>query len=309
MGKLLVTEAERRTIAREAVVMMGTKVQHKVIDLQKVVGWIRQERQNKNLSPYIDIQPISTDQFKTPYKQATFQKDPLTGVLYGIALSADEFGNIRWQKIQINEYLSLNLDNENDARVWAVIRFNPNILGSPFQIENPYFKVYDPVDEALAEEAEYESMQKAFERVTNLLKSPKQMVQFARFMGVEVMDNTTYEIVRGELRKIAKNQSGEFNKRWELRARSFAENFYSALALGIISEDANSGFFFEGIRLGPSQQDAIKMLSRDSSVMGSIVSQLDEKDKAVKSVSASIPKDEKKTKKKEPEPVEDGDFE
>jgi len=293
MKKVLVTEAERRKIADEAVVLMGSKVTQKVMDIDKVVQWIRTDRKNKNLSPYVEIHPISEDQFKNPHKQATFQKDPLTGVLYGIAINSDDFGNIKWQKIQVNDMLSLNLDNDNDAKIWAVMRFNPDIEGSPFQRENPYFKIYDPVDEAVAEQNEIDQMQKAFERVSQIVKDPKRMVQFARYLGEELHDNTNYEIVKGALLKKARHNSALFNKRWESRARSFAEHFFSALALGIIIEDANQGYQYESISLGVSKQDAIKFLAKDKSVLASISSALDEKDNAVKGVTSTINEKEK----------------
>lgn len=288
MKKVLVTESERRRIAEEAVIEMGSKVTQKVMDIEKVVRWIREERKNKNLSPYIEIQPISEDQYKNPHKQATFQKDPLTGVLYGIATSSDDFGNIRWQKIQVNDMLSLNLENENDAKIWAVLRFNPDIEGSPFQRENPYFKIYDPVDEAIAEQNEIAEMQKAFERVSQVIKDPKRMVQFARYLGEEVHDSTNYNIVYGTLLRNARHFAAKFNKRWESRARSFAEHFYSALALGVITEHATNGYMYEGITLGVSKADAIKFLAKDKSVLSSISSALDEKDVAVRRVSATV---------------------
>jgi len=301
--KVLVTEAERRWIAKEASKEMGSKVTSKVIDLDKVIARIRTERKNKNLSPYIDIQPVSEDQFKNPHKQATFQKDPITGVLYGIALRSDDFGNIQWQKIQMNDMLSLNLDNDNDAKIWAVLRFNPDIAGSPFQRENPYYKVYDPVDEALAEQVEIQAMQKAFDRVALVSKDPKQMVQFARYMGEEVRDNTNYEIVRGALLKLARHHSANFNKKWESRARSFAEHFYSAISLGVITEDANGGYMYENISLGLSKQEAVKFLAKDTTVMASISGVLEREDKAVKSVIQSFPKkgEDKKVKEEKNE--------
>lgn len=305
MKNVLVTESERRRIAAEAVIEMGSKVTSKVIDVDKVVQWIRTDRKNKNLSPYVEIHPISEDQFKNPHKQATFQKDPLTGVLYGIALSSDDFGNIRWQKIQVNDMLSLNLDNDNDAKIWAVMRFNPDIQGSPFQRENPYFKIYDPVDEAIAEQNEIAEMQKAFERVSMVIKEPKRMVQFARYLGIEVRDNTNYEIVHGSLLKEARHFSAKFNKRWESRARSFAEHFYSALALGVVTEDANNGYMYEGITLGISKADAIKFLAKDKAVFSSISEALDQKDDAVKGVAATVNVKSKESSEK----GEDKDFE
>jgi len=305
--KVLVTEAERRWIAKSASKVMGSTVTSRVIDLDKVIERIRTERKNKNLSPYIDILPVSEDQFKNPHKQATFQKDPITGVLYGIAVRSDDFGNIQWQKIQMNDMLSLNLDNDNDARIWAVMRFNPDITGSPFQRQNPYYKVYDPVDEALAEQVEILAMQKAFDRVALVTKDPKQMVQFARYMGEEVRDNTNYEIVKGSLLKLARHQSANFNKKWESRARSFAEHFYSALSLGIITEDANGGYMYENISLGISKQEAIKFLAKDTSVMSSISGSLEQKDAAVKSVVNSFPKEGEKEKKKKSDDDENFD--
>lgn len=304
MKKVLVTEAERRKIGKEAVIEMGSKVTSKVMDIDKVVNWIRTERKNKNLSPYVEIHPISEDQFKNPHKQATFQKDPITGVLYGIALSSDDFGNIKWQKIQINDMLSLNLDNDNDAKIWAVMRFNPDVMGSPFQRENPYFKIYDPVDEAIAEQNEIDEMQKAFERVSQVVKDPKRMVQFARYLGEELHDNTNYDIVKGALLRKARHNSALFNKRWESRARSFAEHFYSAVALGVITEDANQGYQYENISLGVSKQDAIKFLAKDKSVLTSISAALEEKDLAVKGVSATV-----NTERKVKDNNDDNEFE
>jgi hypothetical protein len=286
--KVLVTEEERRWIAKNAVVEMGSKVVQKVIDLDIAVERIKNEREKKNLSPYIEIQPVSEDMFKTPHKQPTYQKDPLTGVLYGIAISSDEFGNIRWQKIQLGDSLSLNMDNMNDARVWAVLRFNPDILNSPFQNSNPYYKVYDPVDDAMAEQREAKSMQEAFGRVGVLIKDPKQMVQFARFLGEDVRDNTNYEIVYGTLLRNAKLDPEGFNRKWQSRARSFAEHFYSAHALGIILEDANGGFTYGNIQLGLSRQEAIKAMAKDPNIMNSISAALDQKDKAVQSVKATM---------------------
>jgi hypothetical protein len=306
MKKVLVTEAERRKIAAEATIMMGSKVTQKVIDINTVVKWIREERKNKNLSPYVEIQPISEDQLKNRSKTATFQKDPLTGVLYGIAISSDDFGNIRWQKIQVGDMLSLNLDNDNDAKIWSVLRFDPDIQGSPFQKENPYFKVYDPVDDALAEQAEIAAMQKAFERVAMLIKDPKRMVQFARYMGEELMDNTNYDIVYGALLKKARHQSALFNQRWESRARSYAEHFYSALALGIITESADGGFMFGNLPLGLSKADAIKFLSKDRVVMDSLSDELDRRDNAVQGVASTIvsSQEQKKVNKTEDNELE-----
>lgn len=292
LEKVLVTEEERRWIAKNASKEMGSKVTYKVIDLDKAVERIRNERKKKNLSPYIEIQPISEDVHKNPHRQGTFQKDPITGVLYGIALVVDDFGNIRWQKIQMGDTLSLNLDNQNDARIWAVARFNPDILFSPFQRENPYYQVYDPVDNAMEKQKEARGVKEAFARVDILKKDPKQMVQFARYLGEDVRDNTNYEIVHGGLLDSAMRDAARFNAKWSSRARTYAEHFYSAQVLGIIEEDANGGFKYQDIQLGLSRQESIKFMAKDSNIMNSISAALDKADKAVKNVKATMGKED-----------------
>lgn len=303
--KELVTQQERRWIAENASVDMGSKVKRRVIDLDKVVKRMRETRKNRNLSPYIQIIPISEDMRKNRHRTATFQKDPLTGVCYGIASDVDDFGNIKWQKVQLEDMLSLNLDNDNDAKIWAILRFDPNIEGSPFQMDNPYYKIYDPVDEALAEEVEIAAMEKAFDRVRQLLKNPKQMVQFARFIGIEVMDNTNYKIVSGALYRDARHRSANFNNKWEHRARTFAEHFYSALSLGIITESASEGYHYEGVSLGMTKSDVVRTLSKDSNILNSISTMLQERDSAVQNVIATKSDAEEEAKKEKGNDSED----
>ena len=140
--------AERQWIAKYAVIEMGDAIKTKVMNVDKVVERIVAMRAKNNMSPYVEIQPISPDMHKMPNKLATWQKDPITGVYYGIATGQDDFGNIRWQKIQLNDHLSLNMDRTNDAKIWTVLRFHPELLGSPWAKDSPYYKVYDPTEAA-----------------------------------------------------------------------------------------------------------------------------------------------------------------
>jgi len=269
---------------------MGKKILYDVMDVDKVAEKIMNERKNLAMTPWVEIQPISEDMHKTPNRVATFQKDPLTGVLYGIAIDQDDYGNIKWQKIQLNDHLSLNLDKRDDARIWAAIRFHPDIQGSPWQNQNPYYKIYDPVEEARVENDEIESMKVAFDRVNKILDDPKSMVNFARYLGIELRDNANYEIVRGSLLRSAKNYPLDFNKKWESKNRSYAEYFESARALGIILNEADRGFVYKGVSLGMSRQDAIKYLGQDTAIMTGISNELSEKDIVIKSVAKTVHK-------------------
>ena len=286
--KLLITEDERRWIAKNAVKQMGKKILYDVMDVDVVADKIMEERKNQAMTPWVEIQPISEDMHKIPNRMATFQKDPITGVLYGIAVDQDEFGNIKWQKVQLHDHLSLNLDKRDDARIWAVLRFHPDVQGSPWQNQNPYYKIYDPVEEARIENSEIESMKLGFDRINNLLDDPKAMVHFSRYLGIELRENANYEIVRGGLLRFAKNSPIDFNRRWESKTRSYGEFFESARALGIIINEADRGFLYKGVSLGLSRPDAIKYLSQDSAVMNGINNELAEQDKVVQTVANTV---------------------
>jgi hypothetical protein len=288
MAKELVSISERRWIAENATIEMGSKIKYRVMDVDKIVERINSQRKNESMTPYIEIQPISEDMHKNSNRVGTFQKDPITGVYYGIPIDQDDFGNIRWQKIQMHDHMSLNLDKRDDARVWAVIRFHPNIQGSPWQDPTPYYKIYDPIEQARVERGEIEMMKLAFDRIDKILDDPKSMVNFVRYLGEELMDNANYEIVRGKLLMAAKNQPFDFNKKWESKTRSYGEFFESARALGIISNEADRGYIYKGISLGLNRPECIKYLSQDSAVMTSISNELSEKDIVIKNVSRTI---------------------
>lgn len=270
MSKVLVSVSEREWIRDHASIEMGKVVKYKVIDINKVVSKIREDRKNNNLSPYVDIVPISADQHKVPNKMPTFQKDPITGVFYGLAVGEDEYGNIRWQRIQIGDSLALNLDNEMDAKIWAVIRFNSDIQGSPFQKQTPYYKIFDPVETAKAEYNEIQEMKQAFDRVEQMKKDPKTMVFFARYLGEDLRENTNLEILVGTLLKYAKNTPYEFNSKYLNRNRAFAEKFHSGLALGIIEQHPDRGYVFRNVPIGYTEEECIKTFSTDQAVMTAV---------------------------------------
>ena len=293
----------------------GTKIKYRVIDLDKAVKKIRAERAKFALSPYIEIKPISPDLHKVPSRTGTFEKDPLTGVMYGIPIDQDDYGNMRWQKIQIGDNMSLNLDNDMEAKMWAVLRFNPNIKGSPFAVQNPYYEIYDPIVIARAEMGEVEQMKKAFERVTLIEEKPVDMVHFARFLGEEIRENASLDIVSSILLKFARNYPLEFNKKWDSKIRAFGERFATARFLGIIIQDVDKGYVYQNIPLGLSEDEAIRFLSKDHNVMSSINSVIEEQDLVIHKIKEEIAfndikseKENGKVSKKEKVTVKD-DFE
>jgi hypothetical protein len=258
------------------------------MDLDKVVARMKEQREARNLTDFVQILPISPDLYKMPNRTMTFQKDPITGVMYGLAISQDTFGNIRWQKIQLSDTLPLDLTKSNDAKLWAVLRFSSDIEGSPFEAERAYYKVFDPVESAKEERSEIDLMKECFDRITSFQDNAKEMVLFTRFLGDDVNETSNYDIIMGQLLKKARNYPAIFKKRWESKARSFGEKFFSGKALGIITSDADRGYAYNNISLGITEEEAIRFLAKDRNVLSAINSELEEKDMVVERVTKDI---------------------
>lgn len=291
--------AERNWIREHASIEMGKTVKYRVIDLEKVIERIRKERKENNLSPYVDIVPIHADSHKAPNKMPTFQKDPITGVYYGIANGEDDFGNVRWQRLQLSDSLSLNLDNEMECRIWTVLRFNSDIEGSPFQKQSPYYKIFDPVDQAKTEMAEVVDMKKAFDLVDKIKSSPKEMVFFARYLGEDLRENSNRSIVEGAILRHARHNPSDFIKKFESKDRSYSERFFAALSLGIIEQHPDRGYVYNNMPLGYSPEEAIKLLSMDNSLMTAINNLIIEKDNVIRIIESEFSHEAMKVKKKE----------
>jgi hypothetical protein len=286
----LVSMEERRWIAKHAVVEIGSEVKYKVIDINKAVERIREQRKSNNMTPYVIIEAINPQMQKTYNRMPTFQKDPVTDVLYGILTGQDSFGNPKWMKPQLQESLSLNLDLVNDAKLWAVLRFNSNIQGSPFQTENPFFKVMDPMAAARIENDEVKQMKLAFERVDILLKDPKSMVMFARYMGIDFVESSNFEIVESELLKKARLKPSFFNANWDRKGRAYIELYKSALALGVIRNELDKGYYYKDIRLGVTEEEAIRTISKDNNISSAINNTIMDEDKVISNVKLTINK-------------------
>jgi hypothetical protein len=294
--KPLVSLQERLDIQKNMVEQIGTVIKYPVMDLKKVTEKIKADRKAANMSPYVEIRPISPDKYKDRSRLNTYQKDRKTGVYYGLPISVDEFGNIKWQKILMTDHMTLNLDNENDVKVWAVIRFHPSIKGSPFQEETPYYYVYDPVDEADANANRIENMEKAFAVVRELLKDPVLMVKFVRSLGVELQDNSNYKIVKSALYTEAEKNPVEFMNSYKDKEGQYKRLFHSAVAIGTIQEDSNSGFMYEKIPLGITEEDSINFLKKDGTLAMSIDEKVKQDDPVMKEVKKT--KDEKEEEEK-----------
>ena len=106
-NKLTVTLEQRLAFP---FVEFGEKVKIKVLDLEKIIVMIRQEREKAGLSNIIQIIPARIHKYHEPNYKPTYTRDPVTSVFYGIPIGLHPDGNIKWMKIPLMEALTLDLN-------------------------------------------------------------------------------------------------------------------------------------------------------------------------------------------------------
>lgn len=299
----LVTMEERKWIRDNATVTHGSDkiLRFKVIDLPKVVDRIRQERERAGLTTLINIVPVAVDKYKKPNRSFTYQRDPNTGVYYGILLKEDQYGGLVWQRVTISDGLPLNIERDDDAKIWAVIRFNPNIMGSPFQSDSPFYRVDDPVEQANIEIRRAELITEAFTKIVALSADPKSMVHFARFLGEDVHESSNLNVVRSQLYKVAQHAPADFINKWNSNRRTAGEIFTSGVALGIIANYPDRGYLYNNIPIGLDEAEALNYLMKDPKLLSAINMNVLENDKVISAI-------EKELDSKGPgRPKDDGD--
>jgi hypothetical protein len=273
----------------------------KLVNLEKVVAKLREERKANNQSMIINLEPIKEERFKDPSWSLTFSKDPETGIFYGIVNSWYEDGNPKWSKIIVNEFRTLNLAHDGDAKVWACLRMHECVENSPLQMitnSDPILRVNDPEVEAVKKINKGAEIGKAIQRV-ELLKGEK-LVSFARMLGILVGHSTSPKELHGAVMERAYNDAEAFNQKWDDGDRNVKELFSNAYSLGVIKLDHSKGYFYENIPLGMSEPAAIAYLKNESDIMVNIGTEAKRKDEQGKRIAEeNEPKEFKVEKTKE----------
>lgn len=294
--QLLVTEQERYSYLEDKLFLeIGTNVKHRILDVEKVSNKLIEVIEENNLSPWIEIRPIYPDKNKERNYWMTYQKDHLTSIKIGLIIEAYPDGNPRWQKIILGDYLKLNLKNTDERKMWTVLRFYPEIKGSPFAKTSPYYHVYDPNVEAKNKMAEVLAMKEAFDNIEKIKNDSKALVSFARYMGEEIEEGINHDVLFSRLLEIARRNPNDLNVRFNSKRRSFAELFHSANALGIIENSVSGGFSYRSVQLGLNPTECIELLVKDTGLLTSINEEVKKKDKIVNSIQRSIKQPVEKT--------------
>ena len=201
------------------------------------------------------------------------------GVPMGIDTRTKE---IRWQRFQIGDFKTYNLNKFSDAAEWAVISRAPWLIGSPYQKGKPYFKKHDR--EADANEIIIKSTirSKAME-IAGTIKI-EEMCDMYRNFGRNP-EGFSPNMLKAELIKIAERSPKEFVSLWDNANRSVITIFKRSEALGLITFDINKGGYMwkDSLSMGMTEESAIKFLTENKSIMANADLESKSRDGATKS--------------------------
>ena len=301
MYRTVITEDDRKNVPFK--VLPGPRGLM-VADLDEIAKKVVKERKEKKMSMLISLQPIDEHRFIDPNWFLSFCKDPLTSIYYGNIDKMYDDGNPKWRRIFIHEYLNINLERPEEAKVFAILRMHPSVKGSPLQMEyndSPILKIFDPEEEASKKISKSKNRVKALTRAVNV--RGETMIRAARMYGIRIIDTMSPKEISGAIASLADTDPDMFNQKWDDTDRVMKEDFATAIDCNIIKVIQGKGYFFGDILLGSNESSAIAYLKKETDITLSIGRDIATKDKQQKRLLKEIEELKKEGKDEDEEIV------
>lgn len=248
----------------------------KVIDLDKATVEMMQKRLKEDLPNIVEVKAIRIDRYKELMKGLTYSRDPKTGIFYGLPAGTFPDGNIKWNRIILTEHNTFNLENDTEQKMWCVLRMHPTIKGSPLQLEDPIFEMVDPEIESRKRLRSANVMLEAMTLAKEI--APENLLRFARYLGIQVPAVPTVSQLQSLIMLFAQNSPFDFMNYYHDKNRGIIELFKMGTAIGVIRNEIDRGFVFEGIYLGLTEPEVVRFLEQDTVLLARIQKDVKAKD-------------------------------
>ena len=269
MSYVLVSQKERENAPFD---MFGDMVKLKIADLDKIVESIRKERMKDGQSMQIEIKAIKTRREKEISKVVKFAKDPLTGIYYGIVVGKYDDGNPKFRGILLTDHNTLDLSNDNEAKMYAVLRMHPCVLGNPVGGLEPTFEVVDQDKIAKEKMRKGIDLKKALDIIVAMRGTD--VLPFARYLGLPIPTNPTVKILKGSIMDMAIDNPLEFDRKYNEPLRKTYELLATAKATKVVTYDVERGHYLGSLPLGYSVPEVVRTLEQDLTLAARIQSEL-----------------------------------
>lgn len=189
-------------------------------------------------------------------------RDRNSGIVYGIYQGIDtRTKEILYQRIHLGDREEYNLENLQDARVWAVVSRYNGLEGSPFQYGKPMFRVHNKEAEAEKTIAKIKNGTRAV-AIAESLKGG-QLLDMSRNLGIPPEHNSM-GIMLSEIMKKAQENPDAFLSVWDNTNRQVLTIINRAKAVGLLRYDSMKGFLWrEGLPIGSNDMQMIDYLVKN----------------------------------------------
>jgi hypothetical protein len=253
----------------------GANIPTDIIDVDKLAKVMQDQRRANNEAMIIEVSPIIKKTKRDTNLGITNVKDPYNNVIYGIYAGLDSIKNIVWARIGLDNGITLNLDNINDAKRWVVIRMHPRIKGSPFENE-PLFEVNDPTIEAGRTYQKVEKTEKLFAMLRKM--NGVDIIDAMRYLGEPVNEQTTFKVAKARIYDLILSNSEYVYQKMTSKQKGMEAKILAAVEYGIVQEMPQEGFIYNEVPLGISMNDVINYFETNKTVRDSILSEIGQKD-------------------------------
>jgi hypothetical protein len=276
MDLKLVTEKEMETFAKDFIFKPeGANIPTKVIDVNELAKKIQADRKSNKEAMIIEVSPILKRKNRDTNIGITSVKDPYNNVVYGIYAGLDSIKNIVWARISMDNGITLNLENIEDAKRWVVVRMHPRVKGSPFEYDALY-EVNDPTIEAKKTYQKVHKTEKMFEALRKM--SGTDIIDAMRYLGESVTDHTTFEVAKARIYDLILTKPDFVYDKMSSKQKGIEAKIMAAIEFSIIEEFTDRGFVYNEVPLGISLNDVIAYFETNKTVRDSILSEVGQKD-------------------------------
>lgn len=237
-----------------------------------------------NRTGVVEIKPIYDDPFKKNdfgfrcFKGVEEGGDPGKLVWFGLPVSIGTNGLFQFQKIQINNHRFFNLENDNDALTYHVVKHHQWIKGSPNEM-NARYEIADPQIKAEREISSTKEIMKALTYLESMSK--EEVIGYGRLFNMNPVVYSFEQIKASLMNTIMKDPKLflKFSKDTEFTKAK--QSFVLLEQTGIITKDPVKGYLLRGVNpISDSEEGAIRWLLNDMNVFTSLVREANSKEAA-----------------------------
>lgn len=283
---IYVTKPQLKEVAEKyAYKLEGANIPTKVIDLDAYAHDMVEDRKKNNEAMIIEVSPIIKRKQRDTNLGVTCVKDPFNNVLYGIFTGLDDYKNPLWARINMDNGITLNLENINDAKRWIIVRLHPRVQGSPFE-NDPIFEVNDPTIESKKIYQRVQKTEKLFDIIGKM--NGAEIVDSLRYLGEPVTEQLTYKVAKSMLFKLVLDSTDLVYQKLTNKQKNLEAKIIAAVEYGIIENRSENGYIFNEMPLGISINDVMNYFESNKTVRDSILSEVGQKDVVSHNVQAEF---------------------